>query len=179
MKAQGDFLHHEYEIRQTEESGRSVTRSGSAEVVIESTELVGPGGSIRTIRSGDPAVIRMTIRARVALADVTVGFLIRDRLGNDVFGTNTFHLHAESRNLAAGEATSIEFRFDALNLGVGTYSVSAALHSGATHLAASYDWWDRSLVFEVIPGTGPISVGVCSIPVTAAWRAVAKEPSSV
>lgn len=170
---------NEYEIRQTEESGRSVTRSGSAEVVIESTELVGPGGSIRTIRSGDPAVIRMTVRARVALADVTVGFLIRDRLGNDVFGTNTFHLHAESRSLAAGEATSIEFRFDALNLGVGTYSVSAALHSGATHLAASYDWWDRSLVFEVIPGTGPISVGVCSIPVTAAWRAVAKEPSSV
>jgi len=161
----------EYEIRQVEgDSGRTVTRSGSAEVTITSADLLCEGISTRAVRSGQPVVIRIHLRAHEPVAELTVGILIRDRLGNDVFGINTFHLDASSSNVAAGEAMAVDFAFAELNLGVGSYSVSTALHSGDTHLALNYDWWDRSLVFQVVPGARSGSIGVCSLPVTVEWR---------
>lgn len=45
----------------------------------------------------------------------------------------------------------MEFEVPALNLGVGNYSVSFALHSGDAHVANNYDWWNRALVFQVVP----------------------------
>ncbi|MDQ6619131.1 MAG: Wzt carbohydrate-binding domain-containing protein [Pseudomonadota bacterium] len=129
------------------------------------------GVSARAVRSGDAVVMRIVFRARVELPELTVGVLIRDRLGNDVFGTNTFHLDASRANVKSGEVMAIDFAFPQLNLGVGSYSLTVALHARDTHIATNYDWWDRSLVFQVVPGRGPASVGVCTLPVTVAWQA--------
>ena len=65
----------------------------------------------------------------------------------------------------------LDFCFPALNLGVGSYSVSAALHAGDQHTLANFDWWDRALVFQVLRGDQPASIGVCVLPVEAVWRA--------
>jgi lipopolysaccharide transport system ATP-binding protein len=50
------------------------------------------GGSMRALRSNAPVKIRVAFDVHASLPSMTVGFLIRDRLGNDVFGTNTHHL---------------------------------------------------------------------------------------
>ena len=161
----------DYEIRQMKHStGRTTTRSGTAEASIEAIELMSGGHASRTLRSGDAAVIRVVIATRVAVPDLTAGVLIRDRLGNDVFGTNTFHLGASRDNVAAGERMVVEFGFPALDLGVGSYSLTAALHSGEEHTLANFDWWDRALVFQVVPGDGPVSIGVCVLDVMASWH---------
>jgi len=94
-----------------------------------------------------------------------VGFLIRDRLGNDVFGTNSWHLGA--KNLSAipvGAVASFDCRIPALNLGAGSYSVTVALHSDITHLEDNYDWWDAALVFEVVRGPESFFSGVAQLP---------------
>ena len=163
----------DYEIRQTEiASGRMITRSGTAEATIESVELLECGTPIRAVRSGATVSVKIVVKARKNLPELTVGILIRDRLGNDVFGTNTFHLGSSLAEAVAGESRSIEFAFAELNLGVGSYSLTVAAHAGDTHVASNYDWWDRTLVFQVVPGSGPASIGVCSLPVSAEWRKV-------
>jgi len=163
----------DYEIKQDEiSSGRTTTRSGSAEVTIESADLLTAGSSTRAVRSGEAVAIRFLLRARAHLPELTVGILIRDRLGNDVFGTNTFHLDASRRNVDAGEVMAIDFAFPEFNLGVGSYSLTVALHSRDTHLALNYDWWDRSLVFQVVPGIGPTSIGVCTLPIAVEWQRI-------
>jgi lipopolysaccharide transport system ATP-binding protein len=63
----------------------------------------------------------------------------------------------------------VEFFFQSLDLGAGSYSLTAALHSGDEHTRANFDWWDRALVFEVLPGSGPVSIGVCALDVSASW----------
>ncbi len=73
------------------------------------------------------------------------------RVGNDVFGTNTFHLGTSPDRAAAGERLIVTFRFR-LALGAGSYAVSVAAHTGDVHSADNFDWWDRALVFEVVPG---------------------------
>ena len=162
----------EHAIRQTErETGRTTTRSGSKAALVEDVELFSDDMPVRALRSGTPATIRIDIRVTEDIPEITAGILIRDRLGNDVFGTNTFHCGLTRRNLRAGERLAVEFRFPSLALGLGTFSITTALHTRESHVAANYDWWDRALVFQVVPGEGPLSVGVASIPVQVAWTA--------
>ena len=166
----------DYEMRQSEAAGGGrVTRSGTAEVTVERVDLLVGGEPVRAVRSGDAAVLRIVAYARSAVSELTAGILIRDRLGNDVFGTNTFHLGNSRRDVAAGEHLTVEFAFPSLSLGVGSYSITVALHAADRHVAGSFDWWDRALVVQVVPGSGPAGVGVCVLPVSATWRA----PSTV
>lgn len=155
----------EAEIQQVEGvSGRTVTRSGGQQARIESVELVDERGeSVRALIAGAPASIRVGIEAKQALDSPTVGILLRDSLGNDVFGTNTFHHGARTGALAAGERRLVEFRFPRLAVGQGTYSISAALHQGDVHTAGNHDWWDQALVFQSIRGQVPFSIGVCAL----------------
>jgi lipopolysaccharide transport system ATP-binding protein len=103
------------------------------------------------------------------LDELTVGILIRDRLGNDVFGTNTYHHGWSRKKVICGQEFVVDFSISAY-LGRGSYSVSVALHSSHSHVESNYDWWDRALVFQVLPGDLPYSVGVLDVPVNLSWR---------
>ena len=166
----------EHALRETEElTGRAATRFGTNTATIRTVELLDRGNPVRAVRVGAPVVFRVRLKANEPLADLTVGILLRDRIGNDVFGTNTHHMGLRLK-AAAGQAMVVDFEAPALNLGVGHYSVSVALHSGAAHAENNYDWWDRALVFQVVPGSQPSFIGTCCLPVTVNWR---EDPSSV
>ena len=163
--------HADYEIRQGESmSGTTTTRSGNADVVIVDVELFSNDQSVRALRSGDPVVVQLVIETRAPVPEITAGILLRDRLGNDVFGTNTFHLGANRPATDAGTRLAIEFAIPQLNLGLGSYSLTAALHTQDTHVSANFDWWDKALVFQVVPGDRPYGIGIAALDVAARWR---------
>lgn len=164
-KQQADF-----EIRQTEQTlGQKITRSGSKEAVIEFVELYVDEKPVRALLSGQPVTVHVAGTASAAIEEFTVGILIRDCMGNDVFGTNTFHHGISLNRILQGESFGVNFHFPALNLGCGSFSLSVALHSRDAHVTSNYDWWDRAIVFEVIRGERPFSIGVCDLPVAIAW----------
>jgi lipopolysaccharide transport system ATP-binding protein len=161
----------DYKIQQTEQlTGQKITRSGSGDVAIESVELLVNGVPARALSSGVAATIQITGKTAAPVEELTVGILIRDRLGNDVFGTNTYHHGVSRKDVAEGDSFAVDFNFAALNLGRGSFSLTVALHSRDAHIAANYDWWDRVLVFQVFPGATPTSIGVCDLPVMVNWR---------
>ena len=90
---------------------------------------------------------------------------VANRLGNDVYGTNSYHLDDEVHPLGPGEVFDAEFRLPT-NLGPDRYTVTAALHAGRVHLEGSYDWWDHAVAFEVVPGPEPYFVGRAYLPAT-------------
>ena len=160
----------DYQIRQVEsDTGRDTTRSGGGEAAIEAVDLVSGNQSTRSFCSGEAVSIRVTAAAKKAIPELTVGVLIRDRLGNDLFGTNTYYHNCSQHDLPEGTRRTIDFIFPSLHLGAGSFSVTVALHSKESHISKNYDWWDRALVFEVLPGTAPISTGVCDFPVSVEW----------
>jgi lipopolysaccharide transport system ATP-binding protein len=124
-----------------------------------------------TFVSGETAVLRCSVRFDTRVERPTVGFVFRDRLGNDVFGTNTYHAAPIAETCVAGDELEVEFEIE-LNLGPGRYTVTMAVHSEATHLVENYDWWDKVMVFEVMPGPPPHFVGTARLPV----RVVARGP---
>jgi len=161
--------HADYEIKSlTTADGAGGLRSGTGEASIEQVELIVDGVAVHALYSGQAAQLKVHAKSRDALEQLTVGILIRDRFGNDVFGTNTMLL-GETLPREAGEAFSAEFCFDSLPLGKGSYSITVALHSQEHHIADNYDWWDRALVFEVVADSAS-GVGVCHFPVQLRWH---------
>ena len=169
----------EYQIVQAASRGSEsrTTRSGSGKARIDDVELLQGGRPARALVSGQAASVRVRISAPHAIDALTVGVLIRDALGNDIFGTNTEHLGVQAPSLDSGAAIECEFMLHKLTVGTGRYSLTVALHRGDSHLLDNYDWWDRALVFEVVQGSGPKFIGSSAIDCDA--RFVISEESAI
>src|SRR5262249_31811 len=91
------------------------------------------------------------------------GYLIRDRLGQPVFGTNTHYTEQACLHMNPGDEIEFAAQFP-MNLGPGSYSVSVALTSTETHLVTNYQWRDLALVFSVANMDHPQFVGTAWVP---------------
>ncbi|MCX7714943.1 MAG: ABC transporter ATP-binding protein [Clostridia bacterium] len=155
-----------YEIQQAEQiAGKKVTRSGTQDAYIDHVQILMGSTPVRAFQSGSHITFQVVSVCRNDIEELTAGILIRDRFGNDVFGTNSFHHEKSLYKIKAGQQVIYEFVFPSLRLGRGSYSLTAALHSRDTHVANNYDWWDQTLVFQVLPGNTPYAIGVCDIDV--------------
>ena len=155
---------HEEHIRSIEET-RGI-RSGTGEARIAYVKLIRQGVETTQILEGESVVLRLEVAVNAELADLTVGILFRDRLGNEVFGTNTYQLGlvGELENLSSGSRILIDFAIDDFHLGVGSYNLTVAAHGAGTHLAGNYDWWDQALTIEVGQGVGAPFSGITRLP---------------
>ncbi len=148
------------------EDGSVQTRSGSGEASIESVTLHNVAGDpIEYVSVGENVSLRISTKINSAIPELVVGYLIKDRLGQPVFGTNTHHLGCKLDSLEAGESVCYSFNF-AANLGVGSYSVAVALHTTDSHLSLNYEWVDLTLVFNVVNISQSEFVGMAWIPPT-------------
>ena len=75
--------------------------------------------------------------------------MIKDRLGQPVFGTNSHHCRQPLDQIKKGERIRYLFEFNA-NIGPGHYTIALALHTQDTHLENNYEWRDQALLFEVV-----------------------------
>jgi lipopolysaccharide transport system ATP-binding protein len=134
---------------------------GSLEVQIVAARVTGhrSGGSV--IASGEIADVTIAVKCIQKVDDVTVGFAIKNRFGQEIYGTNTFH-HAKRIELGTGDSRTIVFQM-ALNLAPGAYTLTAAVHGGDTHLDLCYHWCDNAATFEIAGTIGPGFTGVCRL----------------
>ena len=153
------------EIQQVEGGdGRISTRSGNGTARIRSADISQADGQpARSFLVGEKVVLRCNVEFFKNMENPTVGILLRDRMGNDVYGTNTCHLGQGELSVQNGDNLEIVFTLG-LNIGPGNYSVCMAVHAGDSHLVENCDWWDQCLVFQVSPGDESSFVGVASLP---------------
>ena len=148
---------------------QSGVRSGSGEVKIGQVVLFRQGLEVQQCFEGEPVVLAVDVQVLKAVPSLTVGFMIKDRLGNDIFGTNTFHLGLSSTLASAkpGQRLRIEFEIAQLHLAAGSYNISMAAHGDDSHLSGNYDWWDQAFTLQVGQGQGTGFAGVVRLPVSA------------
>lgn len=99
--------------------------------------------------SGEKAYIRLGVKASENIDNPTFGILIRDRLGYDIFGTNTYILGIDTGSPKQGTDFEVAYALD-MNLGPGDYTLSVSLHMGETHLEENFHWIDRACAFKVV-----------------------------
>lgn len=139
------------------------TAFGSGEVVIERVSLVGEESGQPILSCGERACLTIALRAEQDVQAASFGFMIRDRFGQDLFGTNGYLL-GRTFDLKAGRRYFLQAKLTVL-LAPGRYTLTVAAHSGAHHLDRCYHWWDRALEFEVAGVRGPLFSGLVQLPV--------------
>ncbi len=121
---------------------------GSYEAEISSVRIIGSNSGSDIVSSGEKTTIEISIKSFADIEDVTLGIMIRDKYGQDIYGINTYHLN-EKLSLQKNATITCIFRL-AMNLAPGKYTLTAALHSEETHLEKCYHWVDNWKEFEVV-----------------------------
>ena len=122
-------------------------RHGDGASRITRVELLNEEGEARSsFSSGERVTVRVAAEFSRAVSDPVVGILIRNRLGIDVFGTNTRIERVEFGDWAAGDILEIDFEFDC-NLSRQEYTLTVATQYAD---GTSQDWLDDAIQFTVI-----------------------------
>lgn len=146
------------------ENGKLQTISGNGDVTLVSAQLLNSEEKpIERATVGQPVKLQVKCKCNKSVDDLVIGYLIKDRLGQPVFGTNTSHYNQVLRNLPVGKSITIEFSFN-LNIGEGSYSVSIAMHGDKSHIERNYEWRDHVLIFSVVNSVAESFVGVSWLP---------------
>ena len=149
------------------EKARFQTRSGDSAIKIAAVDMVDSSGkSLRSFTTGESDSIICTLSFAESLDEYTVGIMLRDRLGNEVFGTNTMYLGLETPKRGAGETLTVSFSLQ-LELGYGPYSLTVAAHSPLGHVERTHDWIDNALSFHILPKDAQRFAGVANLSVEA------------
>jgi lipopolysaccharide transport system ATP-binding protein len=137
-------------VRQSRvQDGSAATVSGTGEATVEKVWLENRHGSpVEFVGVGDLTDLVIRTRVQARLNKLVIGYMIRDRLGQPIFGTNTFHSGQVIKDASSGDMFELRASFP-MNLGVGSYSVSVALSSTDTHLVDNFEWRDLALIFTV------------------------------
>lgn len=143
--------HQNQEVKQeVREDGKVQTISGTGEATVQEIVLLNKQGQkLEVVEVGQRVILSVTVKANANLDRLVLGYGIKDRLGQVMFGTNTDLTKQPLEAVKSGDYIHYEIVFDA-NLGPGTYSVQTALVSTDTHLVNNYEWRDLALVFNVI-----------------------------
>jgi lipopolysaccharide transport system ATP-binding protein len=152
--------HQNQEVKQVVlDDGKVQTISGTGDATVTRITLVDQAGNpLEVVDVGQPVHLVIDVKAHKAIDRLVLGYGIKDRLGQVIYGTNT-HLKEQAISQAAAGA---EYRFDIsfpANLGPGTYSIQTALVSNDTHLVNNYEWRDLALVFNVVNINKPYFAG--------------------
>ncbi|TAN02179.1 MAG: ABC transporter ATP-binding protein, partial [Rhodanobacteraceae bacterium] len=146
------------------DTGATQTISGTREAVVETIGLFNAEGEpVEYVNVGEPVELRIKAAIHGDIPRLVLGYMIKDRLGQPVFGTNTYHTRQMLEHLRGGQVVEYRIAFP-MNFGSGSYSVSTALCSSDTHLVNNYEWRDLALVFTVANQNRDFFVGNAWVP---------------
>jgi lipopolysaccharide transport system ATP-binding protein len=131
-------------------AGKVQTISGTGEAAVADIALLDQHGArVEVVDVGAHVTLEVRVTAKAPIPRMVLGYMIKDRLGQPMYGTNTHLKELPLEDVKAGEEVVYRFAFP-MNLGPGTYSVATAIVSTETHLVNNYEWRDLALVFTVM-----------------------------
>ena len=141
------------------EDGKVETISGTGEAKITDIALYNnKNEKVEYLGVGDMVTLKLQVSIYENIEKLVIGYMIKDRLGQEMFGTNTHHYDRIITQAKKEDSYEISFSFP-MNLGIGSYSISVAAHAHDTHVSANYEWKDQALVFNVVNTSKPDFVG--------------------
>jgi lipopolysaccharide transport system ATP-binding protein len=143
-----------------QKNGWLLTRSGTGEARVKSLRLLDAVSreELAIVQVGQSVELQLEASIHADIPRLVLGYMIRDKQGHVVWGTNTWHTRQIQENVKCGETVVFRLPFTC-TLGPGSYSVSPALVSSETHLINNYEWIDNLLVFDVINVERDIFIG--------------------
>jgi len=127
-------------------AGTTFRHGDRASTITDVQILNQTGQACQAFEHGQVVVIRIQAMFNKTVTEPVVGLLIRNRIGMDVFGTNTRLEQVSLGQFEAGSAVEVEFQLDCLlTRQEYTLTVATQYQDGL-----SQDWLDDVLSFRVI-----------------------------
>ncbi len=128
---------------------------------------------VEFVESGEAVQLRVRLRFEKDEEAPVCGFLLRNRHGINLYGTNTQLQRVDFGPVRRGEVVEVVFAFNCW-LAPDSYSVTVAAHS-LDHI--SFDWLDGALFFRVMSPV--VMEGVANLNATAIARSLGVSASHV
>ncbi len=135
---------------------------GGASIVAAQLENA-EGQPLSQVDGGDFVRLRLRARAHRDIARPIIGFFLKDRLGQQLFGTNTYRdAGPVAPPVAVGQSVEALFEFRMPYLKLGRYTVDVAVADGTVSDHVQAAWVYDGLVLESVCDTR--STGLVGIP---------------
>jgi ABC-type polysaccharide/polyol phosphate transport system ATPase subunit len=169
------FVHEREQAKPDAEEENAVERNasfrhGDGASRITDVRILDPQGeTLNAILSGCPVTVRVRAEFKQTVEEPVVGILVRNRLGIDVYGTNTRIENRSFGTFHAGEVLEVDFNFDCL-LTRQEYTLTAATQYWD---GSSQDWLDDVVAFSVVDQRD--MAGFAHLKTTVEWRKLSRE----
>ena len=137
---------------------------GKGGAQITSTEFLDKEGSpLAWVVGGEQVTLRVHAIAHEPLDAPIIGFTIKDRLGQALFGDNTYLSYRENPLFCeAGNEIRAEFTFLMPILPTGDYSINVAIANGTQNQHVQHHWMHDAVLFK--SESSSVSTGLIGIP---------------
>lgn len=123
------------------------------------------GNRLNWVVGGEMVTLEVQCEAHVALNGPIVGFYLKDRLGQNLFGDNTYLLYADQpQHIQAGHPFQALFTFRMPTLPGGDYSIAVAIAEGTQQDHVQHHWIHDAVVLK--SHSSSVSTGLIGIPIT-------------
>jgi lipopolysaccharide transport system ATP-binding protein len=121
------------------------------------------GADVAALEGGEEVVLRVECEVHHTLRRPIVGFYVKDRLGQTLFGDNTYLMYRDRTTpIFSGQTIVATFRFQLPYLAAGDYSVVAAIADGTQDDHVQHHWIDDAMFFRVV--SSHIAHGLMGVP---------------
>jgi lipopolysaccharide transport system ATP-binding protein len=136
---------------------------GTSEI-LEVSLLNQSGAPCTVVASGETVTVRIRSIFHRPKTDPMVGILLRNRIGMEVYGTNTRLEQMDLGGFQPGEELEVDFQFECwLTPQQYTLTVATQHPDGSSH-----DWLDDVVAFEVVGSR--VAAGVANLRAKVEWR---------
>lgn len=140
---------------------------GTGGASLEQVELKTPNGDAQGwVEGGESVSLTVTVQANAPIESAVIGFIVKDRLGQSLFGENTYaRFRHDKVQLAPGEVASVRFDFRMPIMPQGAYTVDIAVADGTHDQHVQLLWLHDAMVFH--SHTSSTSTGLVGVPMDA------------
>lgn len=119
------------------------------------------GSRLTQVSEDQDVDLKVVVQAETAVERPIVGFYIKDRLGQLLFGENSYWDTLPQPAIPAGEKMAIRFRFRWPSMARGTYTLTVAIADGTMEHHIQRHWMHDAVIFEVLSSSARLAlVGV-------------------
>jgi lipopolysaccharide transport system ATP-binding protein len=123
-------------------------KTGGAE--IESVRFLDASGKpLNFLCGGELVCLAIRASAKTELYSPILGFFVKDRLGQSLFGEHTFTYVSTPGAIAAGQHVQATFKFRMPLLQNGDYAITASIAEGTPDNHVQHHWVHDAIVFKV------------------------------
>lgn len=174
-----DFRHRNCARMRISEFDSAAPSHGFGGIAVEEAGFFAADGArLAEMQGGDEVELRIYGRAARDISKPIMGFILRDRFGQNVFGDNTYMSYRDAApTIRAGETIEGAFRFQLPNLARGDYGLTVAFVEGTQEDHVHLQWIEDALILSVVES--PVTRGIVALPASSIRFELSPNESSI